>query len=143
MRSSLLIRTVPALLLAGVVAACGDDESPAGTEDHTPVTYTVLVDGTETAPPFTLTEGQSVDVQLKFFNAEDEDLDEVESEHFGGLTFAPTSLATVTRDPLHNYRFTVTGGTAGAGTVQVSYGHDEAADETSFDPVAVTVEAAN
>ena len=143
MRSSLLIRSVPALLLAGIVAACGDDETPAGTEDHTPVTYSVLVDGNETQPPFTLTAGQTVDVQLKFFNAEDEDLDEVESEHFGGLTFSPTSLATVTRDPLHNYRFTVTGGTAGTGTVQVSFGHDEAADETSFDPVAVTVEAAN
>ena len=143
MRSSLLIRSVPSLLLAGIVAACGDDESPAGTEDHTPVTYSVLVDGSETEPPFTLTEGEEVTVQLKFFNAEDEDLDEVETDHFGGLTFNPTSLATVTRDPLHNYRFTVVGGTAGAGTVQVSYGHDEAADETTFDPVPVTVEAAN
>jgi hypothetical protein len=144
MRSSLLVPAVPALLLAGVIAACGNDESPPlPPDDHTPATYTVLVDGTETEPPFTLTAGQSVDVQLKFFNAEDEDLDEVESEHFGRLTFNPASLATVTRDPLHNYRFTVTGGSAGTGTVQVSYGHDEAADETSFDPVAVTVEAAN
>lgn len=143
MRPSLLIRSVPALLLAGVLAACGDDETPAGTEDHTPATYSVLLDGTETEPPVTLTEGQSVEVQLKFFNAEDEDLDEVESEHFGGLTFNPTTLATVTRDPLHNYRFTVVGNNPGTGTVQVSYGHDEGADETTFDPVPVTVEAAN
>lgn len=46
----------------------------------------------------------------------------------------------MTRDPDHNYRFTVTGGTPGTGTVQVSYGHDEQADETPFDPVPVTVE---
>ena len=142
MRLSLLTRSVPALLLVGVVAACGDDETPSGTEDHTPVRYTVLVDDAETEPPFTLTEGQALTVRLKFFNAEDEDLDIVEDEHFGGLTFSPATLATVARDPDHNYRFTVTGGTPGTGTVQVSYGHDEEADETSFGPVTVTVEAA-
>ena len=143
MRPSLLTRSVPALLLAGVLAACSDDESPAGTEDHTPATYSVLVDGTETEPPFTLTQGQTATIQLKFFNAEDEDLDIVESEHFGGLAFEPATLGTVTRDPSHHFRFTVTGGTPGTGTVQVSYGHDEEADETMFDPVPVTVEAAD
>ena len=45
---SLLARNLPALLLTGTLAACGDDESPSGTEDHTPATYTVLVNGTET-----------------------------------------------------------------------------------------------
>ena len=142
MRSSLLARTLPVLLLTGALAACSDNESPSGTEDHTPATYTVLVNGTETQPPFALVEGQAVTVQLKFFNAEEEDLDIVESDHFGGLTFNPTSLATVTRDPLHNFRFTVTGGTPGTGLVQVSFGHDEAADERPFDPVGVTVQTA-
>jgi hypothetical protein len=42
----------------------------------------------------------------------------------------------------HHYQFDVTGGTSGSGTVQVSFGHDEQADETSFDPVAATVVAA-
>jgi hypothetical protein len=139
MRSTFLARCLPALLLTGALAACSDDESPSGTEDHTPTTYTVLVNGTETQPPFALVEGQAVTVQLKFFNAEDEDLDIVEDEHFGGLTFSPANLATVTRDPVHNYRFTVTGESQGIGTVQVSYGHDEAADETTFTPVPVTV----
>ena len=143
MSSNLLTRCVPALLLALAFAACGSDETPAGTEDHTPVTYSVLVNGTETEPPFTLTAGEEVTVQLKFFNAEDEDLDIVEDTHFAGLTFSPEDLATVTRDPDHNYRFTVTGETVGIGTVQVSHGHDEAADETSFSPVPVTVEASD
>ena len=92
-----------------------------------------------TAP---LTGGQTVRVRLKFFNAADEDLDEVETEHFGGLTFEPTSLASVARLSDHNYQLDVTGGTPGTGTVQVSYGHDEAADEHTFSLVAVTVTAA-
>jgi hypothetical protein len=70
MRSTLLARCLPALLLTGTLGACSDDESPSGTEDHTPTTYSVLVNGTETQPPFALVEGQAVTVQLKFFNAE-------------------------------------------------------------------------
>jgi hypothetical protein len=143
MRPCLLARTLPALLLTGTLAACSDNESPSGTEDHTPTTYSVLVNGSEVQPPIVLVEGQAVTVQLKFFNAEDEDLDTVEATHFAGLTFSPENLATVTRDPDHNYRFTVTGETVGIGTVQVSHGHDEAADETSFTPVPVTVEASD
>lgn len=143
MRSSLLARTLPALLLTGALAACSDNESPSGTEDHTPTTYTVLVNGSEMTPPIVLVEGQAATVQLKFFNAEDEDLDIVEDTHFGGLTFSPENLATVARDPDHNYRLTVTGETVGIGTVQVSHGHDEAADETTFAPVPVTVEASD
>jgi hypothetical protein len=124
-----------------LAVACGGDEAQS-TEDHTPVTYTIFVDGTETTPPLTLPEGQTVRVRLAFANAEDEDLDDVESEHFGGLAFDPASLATVARVTDHNYQLDVTGGTPGSGTVQVSYGHDEEADETSFEPVAATVLAA-
>lgn len=124
-----------------LAVACGGDETQAP-EDHTPVTYTVFVDGVETAPPLTLTEGQTVRVRLKFFNAADEDLDDVESGHFGGLAFEPASLATVARVTDHNYQFDVTGGTPGSGTVQVSYGHDEEADGTLFEPIAATVVAA-
>lgn len=140
MRLSSLTRSVPGLLLAVIIPGCGGDETPSGTEDHTPVRYSVLVNGTETQPPFTFTQAQSVTVQLKFFNAEDEDLDIVEDEHFTRLSFVPLTLALAARDPDHHYRFTVTGNITGNGTLQVSYGHDEQADETSFDPVPVTVE---
>ena len=138
-RSTLLRLAACAALPLAV--ACGGDETQ-GTEDHTPVTYTMLVDGTEASPPLTLTAGQTVRVRLKFFNAADEDLDQAEAEHFGGLTFDPSSLAGVVRVSDHNYQFDVTGGTPGTGTVQVSYGHDEAADEHTFKLVAVTVTAA-
>jgi hypothetical protein len=138
-RSTLLRLAACAALPLAV--ACGGDETQA-TEDHTPVSYTILVDGTEPSLPLTLTAGQTVRVRLKFFNAADEDLDDVEASHFGGLTFDPASLVTVARVTDHNYQFDVTGGTPGTGTVQVSYGHDEAADEHTFEPVAATVLAA-
>lgn len=131
--------TAAALTLA---TGCGSDETQAPAEDHTPVSYTVLIDDTPTAAPFTLTQGETVRVRLKFVNAAGEDLDDVEGSHFAGLTFSPTSLATVTRVTDHHYQFDVTGGIPGTGTVHVGYGHDELADEHSFTPVAVTVESA-
>jgi len=121
-----------------LAVACDNDETQPS-EDHTPVTYTIFVDGVETAPPLTLTAGQTVRVRLKFFNAADEDLDDVEASHFGGLTFDPSSLASLTRVGDHNYQFDVTGGTPGTGTAQVSYGHDEEADQHTLEPVAATV----
>ncbi|HUR93999.1 MAG TPA: hypothetical protein VMY76_05420 [Gemmatimonadales bacterium] len=124
-----------------LASACGSDETVGG-EDHTPVSYTVLVNGVESSSVLTLTEGQLVRVQFKFFNAADEDLDDVESSHFGGMAFAPTSLGTIVRVADHNFQFDVTGGTPGTGTAEVSYGHDEAADETTLSPLTVTVLAA-
>jgi hypothetical protein len=139
LRSLVLLAAGSTLMLA---VACNSDETQA-TVDHTPVSYTVLVDSVLVSPPITFTQGQTVTVQLKFLNAANEDLDAAEGEHFGGLTFEPTSLAAVARVPGHNYRFQVTGGTPGTGTVQVSFGHDSLADETTFPAVpAMTVQPA-
>lgn len=132
------ISAVAALTLA---AACGSDETQSA-DDHTPVSYTVLIDDVPATAPFTFTQGETVRVRLKFLNAASEDLDDVEATHFGGLGFEPAALAAVTRVPDHNYQFDVTGGTPGAGTMQVSYGHDADADQTSFPAAAVTVQPA-
>jgi len=43
----------------------------------------------------------------------------------------------------HNYQFDVTGGTPGTGTIVVSFGHDELADETTFPAADVTVASAS
>jgi hypothetical protein len=138
-----IVRTVlwfaPAALSAAAITGCGDTEAPSLT-DHTPTTYDILVNNVALTAPYTLTAGQTVRVRIKFFNAEQQDLDPVEGTHFGGLIFSPTSLVTVARVD-HNFQFDVTGGTAGTGTLQVGYGHDEAADEHTFDPEAVTVAA--
>jgi hypothetical protein len=135
-----LLRLTSAALCVATVAGCGDSEAPSLT-DHTVVTYDLLLNDVAVSAPYTFTAGQTVRVRIKFFNAEQQDLDPVEGEHFGGLTFNPTSLATVSRVAGHNYQFDVTGGTAGTGTLQVGYGHDELADEVTFDPAGVTVAA--
>lgn len=133
-----LLRFTAAALSVATVAACGTTEAPPLT-DHTAVTYTLQVNDAAVSAPYTFAAGQTVRVRIKFFNAEQQDLDPVEGEHFGGLTFNPASLATVARVTGHNYQFDVIGGTAGAGTLQIGYGHDELADEETFDPAAVTV----
>jgi hypothetical protein len=128
-----------ALLFA---VACGNDETAPPADDHTPVSYTVFIDDIQATAPYTFVQGQTARVRLKFLNAASEDLDNVESTHFAGLTFTPGALATVTRVPDHHYQFDVTGGAPATGTVQVSFGHDELADETPFSPVDVVVDPA-
>jgi hypothetical protein len=134
-----LTRAVPYLIpVALTFAACGGDELPS-TGDHTPVTYQVLVDNVAVSAPYTLASDEMARVRIKFFNRAQDDLDDVESEHFAGLAFNPTTLATVARVSDHNYQFDVTGQTPGTGTVRVGFGHDNLANEVSFPPVAVTV----
>lgn len=135
-----LLWFTPAALSVATVTGCGDTEAPSLT-DHTAVTYTLLVNNVAVTAPYTFTAGQSARVRIKFFTLTQQDLDPVEDEHFGGLRFNPTSLATVARVAGHNFQFDVTGGTAGTGTLQVSYGHDELADEATWDPEAATVAA--
>ena len=134
-----LVRLAAGAALA-LLAACGGDETQP-TDDHTPTAYTVLIDDAPATAPLELTSGQTVRVRIKYTNAEGEDLDDVEAEHFGGLVFAPASLATATRATDHHFQFDVTGGEPGTGTVQVTYGHDAAADEVTFPAVPVTVVA--
>ncbi len=125
-----------------LAAACGSDETQ-GPEDHTPVAYTVFVDGVQASTdPLILTEGETVRVRFRFTNAGGDDLDDVEDGHFGGLAFEPTSLGTITRVADHNYQFDVTGGTPGTGDALVSYGHDADADGTTLESFDVTVQAA-
>ncbi|MEA2725208.1 MAG: hypothetical protein QOH59_2979 [Gemmatimonadales bacterium] len=129
---------LPATLGLSLGAGCGSTEAPTLT-DHAAVTYDLMVNGTPVTAPYAFIAGQTVRVRIRFFNAEQQDLDAVEGEHFGGLTFDPASLATVARVVGHNFQFDVTGGTPGTGTLQVGYGHDDLADEVTFDPEAATV----
>jgi hypothetical protein len=121
-----------------VFAACGGDETQ-GTDDHTPTSFTVLVNDAPAGSPLALTVGVPARIRIKYENAEGEDLDEVEAEHFGGLVFSPASLATAARDADHHFQFDVVPVQAGTGTIQVSYGHDEAADEVTFPATSVIV----
>jgi hypothetical protein len=138
MPSSRLFFAACSCAAVSVLAACGADETlPA--EDHTPVSYTITVDGAPASAPYTFTADQTALVQIEFQNQAGESLDDVESEHFAGLTFQPTTLATAVRRADHHFQFDVTGGTAGTGTLTVGFGHDDAAAEESFPAAAVTV----
>jgi hypothetical protein len=128
------------LILLALVSACGSDEAVA-TEDHTPVSYSVFMNELPASPPYSFILGKTVRVRLKLFNASGEDLDDVEAEHFAGLTFNPSSLVTVARVPGHTFQFDVTGANAGTGTMVVGFGHDEQADETSLPSADVAVVA--
>lgn len=122
-----------------LLSGCGGDETQPN-EDHTPVSYSVLIDDVPVTAPYTLQDGETVRVRIKFFDQAEEDLTEVESGHFALLTFNPAMLATAVRQADHHFQFDVTSGTPGTGTVTVSYGHDDAADEVSFPaaPISVT-----
>jgi hypothetical protein len=123
------------LALATACGGGGDATAPAAPPDHTPTTYSLIVDGIPKTAPYSLATKQQVTVQIKFFNAAGEDLDAVEAEHFGGLTLNPASLGTVTRVSAHHYQFLLaTSPTPVSGSLTVSFGHDEPADEVSFDP---------
>jgi hypothetical protein len=140
-----LPRTMRGLAAAGAIiglTACGDNETAPIADDHTPVSYTILLDGTEATAPYTFAEGRTARVRIKFLNAASGDLDALEGEHFAGLGFTPASLATVAAVADHHFQFDVTGATSGSGTLQVGFGHDALADETTFAPAAVMVQPA-
>src|SRR3954471_14762382 len=130
---------VSRISLAGALflaAAWGSDET-APVEDHTPASYNLIVNDVPQTSPYVLTAGQTSRIQIKFFNRAGDDLDDVEAEHFGRLTFSPTSLATATRLADHHFQFDVTAPHVGSGTLQVSYGHDDSAAKKTFGPVTV------
>jgi hypothetical protein len=128
------------VLLALATACGGGSDTTAPAADHTPTTYSLIVNGIPKTAPYTLLTKQQVTVQIKFFNAAGEDLDAVEAEHFGGLTLNPASLGTVTRVTDHHYQFIVAASpTPVSGTLTARFGHDESANEVSFDPAPVEV----
>ena len=129
-------------MVAGLLSACGSGET-AAPPDHTPKTYSLIINSIPREAPYSLQAGQEALVRIKFFNAAGEDLDEVEAEHFGGLSLDPASLGTVTPLTDHHYQFNLsTSATPGSGTLTVSFGHDEAANEVTFDPAPITVTGA-
>ena len=123
-----------AFLATGALsAACSDSEAPA--EDHTPVTFLVLVNGTPVADDTVrLTQGGIDTVRIKFVNAAGDTLDDVEAGHFSALTFTPGTDIAAVMDPAHHFRHAVqaTAASGTAGDLDIGYGHDALADEHSF-----------
>ena len=137
-----LVAALPLAMAGGLLSACGSDQT-APPPDHTPTSYNLIINSVPKAAPYSVQASHQVVVQIKFFNAEGEDLDAVEAEHFGGLSLNPTDLGTVTRVTDHHYQFNViTSATPGSGTLTVRFGHDESADEVAFDPAPISITGA-
>jgi hypothetical protein len=135
-----LLAVVPTALLGGMLWGCGSDEQQAVLPDHTPTRYNLIINSVPATAPYKLKTKGTYKIQIKFFNKEDEDLDDVESEHFGGLRLSPGDIGSVTRVSDRHYQFdVVTGPNPVTGTLQVTFGHDEQANEVTFDPEPVTV----
>jgi hypothetical protein len=136
-----ILRFAPTLLIGLLaVAACSDSTETPPEESHTPSSAALIVDGTAAGDPILLPAGATVPVEIKFYNDAGDEITGIEDSHFGKLTFDPATLATVADVPTQHFHKTLTvGGEATGGVVTIGYGHDEAADELSFGPFAVTV----
>lgn len=133
------LRLLPAVVLAAALVACSDDET-GPEEAHTPDHAKVFVGNIDVSENLILPAGEAVRVEIRFYNAQDEEITGIEGEHFASITFTPDDFATVADVADHHFQKDVTGGgSAGEATFEVGYGHDEAADELEFGPFDATV----
>ncbi len=135
------IRYALTVVFALALAACSDDEAPPE-EGHHPHSAALFVAGTDVTDALILPSGETVRVEIKFFDDAGDEITGIEDEHFGVLTFSPTTLAATQDVDGHHFQKDVTGGAEiTTGTYTINYGHDEAADEESFGPYPVSVVA--
>jgi hypothetical protein len=135
------MRYALAVVLALALAACGSDEAPPE-EGHHPRSAAVFIDGNEVTDALVVPAGETVRLEVRFFDDQGDEITGIEDEHFAALSFTPTTLVTIADVPDHHFQKDVTGqGEIGTGTYLIGYGHDEAADEESFGPFPVSVVA--
>jgi hypothetical protein len=136
---AMTMRYALTLVLALALAACGDDEAPPE-EGHHPHSAALFIAGTEVTDALVLPVGETVRVEIRFFDDAGDEITGIEDEHFAALTFTPTTLATTADVEGQHFQKDVTAGAEiGTGTYMINYGHDEAADEESFGPYPVSV----
>jgi hypothetical protein len=137
--SIIAIRFLPAVLLAACLAGCGNDETEPE-ETHTPASAAVFVGGVDVTSNLILPAGETVRVEVRFYNDEEEEITGIDDDHFTALTFTPAGLATTADVVGENFQEDVTAqATLGTGTYTVGYGHDQEADELTFGPFDVSV----
>lgn len=137
-RSSFLAAAFGAALVLG---ACSSDE--ATSHGHTPHSAKLFVGAAELTEPVQLDAGQTVRVEIKFYDHDGAELVGLDADHFSAIVFTPNTLATAAAVTGEPFQWDVTAqGSAGAGTVTINWGHDAAADDLSFGPLDVDVVAA-
>ena len=137
----MIMRYASTVVFALALAACSDDEAPPE-EGHHPHSAAVFVAGAEVTDALTLPAGETIRVEIRFFDDEGHEITGIEDEHFAALAFTPASLATTQDVDGHQFQKDVTGGgEIMTGSYMINYGHDEAADEESFGPYFAAVVA--
>jgi len=132
---------VLSLVLALFVAACDSNEAPPE-EGHHPHSAALFLDGVDVTDDLVLPAGETVRVEVRFYDDVGNQITGIEDEHFAALTFTPSTLATTADvDGNHFLKDVTAQGEIAEGTYSIGYGHDAAADEESFGPYAVRVVA--
>jgi hypothetical protein len=129
------------LLIALTLLACGGDETDpeAG---HTPNDARLFVAGVDVTGGLQLSTNETVRVEVRFIDADEQPITGIEDEHHTALSFLPDDLATTESVEGANFqKDVIASATPGVGSVMVGYGHDEAADELEFGPFNVVVAA--
>ena len=131
--------TAAAIASLTVSSACSKDET--GPDEHTPISAKLFGPaGQELTPSVQLARGQTIRVEIRFYNANAALETGLEAEHYAAVVFTPAVLVTVAGVSGQRFFFDVTAqNAAGTGQVQLNFGHDAAADEASFGPFTVSV----
>lgn len=120
---------------------CGEEVAPEG--HGTPVEARLFDGGgIELTPNVVLTAGQSLQVEVRFYDDHGHEIEGLEEGHYSSLQFSPSALATAAAASGRRFLFDVevTASAGASGTVAVGYGHSPAADEATFGPFSVSVQ---
>lgn len=133
------------MAFAFTLAACSSDET--GGEGHgTPVTVKLFdtATNTEMTVPYELPSGATTRVTVHFYDADGDDISQelIDSGHFTSLTFASAAFATTAgvSGQVFQRDVTVFADPGETSTVTIGYGHDEAADESTWGPYPAVAE---
>ena len=137
-----MMSTMAAVAVLGAVNGCSDDETgPAG--HNSPVAAMLVVDGiteVQEGETLLLAAGATAHIEVRLLDEHGDVIDGIEEHHFLKLLFSPTTLATSADVADHHFQKNVTAQAgAGTGTLDIGYGHSEAADEDTFGTFDVTV----
>lgn len=137
-------RTLKLLLattaFAFTLAACSSDETGGHGQPETAAIFDVE-SGEEFPANFSLPDGSTTRIEVRFYDADGEDISEelIETGHVTALIFTPTTFATqaaVTDEPFQR-DVTIDSDPGTQADLVIGYGHD-AADEQEFGSYVVT-----
>lgn len=144
MKAATLKLLVATTAFAFTLAACSSDEVAAGHGTPETVKLFDTATSTELSQPYELPSGATTRLTVHFYDADGDDISAaMVDDHFTSITFASAAFATSADVAGEHFQQDVTVFADPGGTSQltVGWGHDEAADEMSFGPYAVTASA--